>query len=67
MHRLWHAALLGVTLLGAAGLFIVVLAPLLFDVRPAGLERARPVALGVAAAAVVLLLAEWLIVHARSL
>lgn len=62
-HDLWHVAVLGSTLFAAAGVALLLLAPLAFDVPPPGLRRARPAILGLAAVAVVLLTAEWLWVH----
>jgi hypothetical protein len=62
-HELWHALVLSTTLFGAAGLAIIVLAPLVFDEPPPGLVRARPLVVGAIAAAVVLLLVEWLAIH----
>jgi hypothetical protein len=67
VHGLWHAAVLGSTLLSVAGLAIVVLAPLIFDFRPPGLSRARPYVLALAVTAAGLLAAEWLFAHGRSL
>lgn len=49
--------------MGAAGLGIVLLAPLVFDEAPPGLARFRPFVLGLIALAAVLLAAEWLAVH----
>lgn len=62
-HNLWHLVVLGSTLMGAAGLGIVLLAPLVFDEPPPGLARFRPFVLGLIALAAVLLAAEWLAVH----
>ncbi len=63
MHQVWHVAVLGVTLFAAAGLAILLLAPLAFDEPPPGLGRARPLILGLVGVAVLLLLGEWLAVH----
>ncbi len=63
VHEIWHIAVLASTLLGAAGLMITLLAPLLFDPIPPGLVRARPFVLGGAAVAGVILAVEWLGVH----
>lgn len=63
IHDLWHLAVLGSTLLGAAGAAIVLLAPLLFDTLPPGLITARLPVVGLIALAALLLLGEWLIVH----
>ncbi|MGH2729411.1 MAG: hypothetical protein ACRDJI_02260 [Actinomycetota bacterium] len=61
-HDLWHIAVLGSTLFGAAGLLIVALGPLVLD-SPRGAARARPFVLGLLALAGFLLLLEWLVVH----
>jgi hypothetical protein len=66
-HEIWHVAVLASTLFGAAGLLILVLAPLLFESPPPGLTRARPVVVGLIAVSVVLVAVEWLGVHGRSL
>jgi hypothetical protein len=62
-HELWHAVVLATTLVGGAGLAIVLLAPLVFEAPPPGLTRARPVLLGLIGAAAVLLLVEWRAMH----
>jgi hypothetical protein len=62
-HDLWHLAVLGSTLMGAAGLAILVLAPLVFEEPPPGLQRAKPLIAGLVLVAAVLLGAEWLGVH----
>ena len=62
-HQTWHVVMLAATLFAAAGLVIVVLAPLVFDSPPPGLARARPAALALAGLAAVLLVAEWTGVH----
>jgi hypothetical protein len=67
MHEVWHVVVLAATLLGATGLALVVLAPLLFEDPPPGLTRARPVLLALAAGAALLLLAEWHAVHSGSI
>lgn len=66
-HELWHILVLTSTLFGAAGLAIVLLAPLVFDRPPPGLVRARPLVLALIGLAVVLLGVEWYAVHPRSL
>ncbi|MFN2489805.1 MAG: hypothetical protein ABR529_08735 [Actinomycetota bacterium] len=60
-------AVLASTLFAVAGLALVLLSPLVFDAPPRGLRRARPFVLALAAAALVLLGVEWLVVHPRSL
>jgi hypothetical protein len=63
MHEVWHIVVLAATLFGAAGGAILLLAPLVFDVPPSGLERYRPaLLLGVGVAAVLIVL-EWTVVH----
>ncbi|MQB00003.1 MAG: hypothetical protein GEU78_06870 [Actinobacteria bacterium] len=62
-HQLWHLVVLGVTLLAAAALAILVLAPLVFDGTPPDLARRRPLLLGLIALAALLLAAEWLFAH----
>ena len=61
MHGLLHLAILTSTLLGAAGLVLLVVWPLLSD---SPLPRATKVGLGVLVGlAGVLLLVEWRLVH----
>jgi hypothetical protein len=62
-HNLWHLVVLGTTLMGAAGLAILVLSPLVFEEPPPGLRRARPLIGALIGLAAVLLGAEWLGVH----
>jgi hypothetical protein len=62
-HDLWHLLVLGSTLMGAAGLAILVLAPFVFEEPPPGLERAKSLVGGLVLLAAVLLAAEWLGVH----
>lgn len=62
-HDWWHLVVLGSTLMGAAGLGIMVLGPLIFDELPPGLEGARPLIWGLIFVAGVLLVSEWLLVH----
>ena len=66
-HEIWHVVVLASTLFAAAGLAIVLLAPLVFESPPPGLTRARPLVLGLVVAAALLLAAEWLGVHGGSL
>ena len=49
--------------MAAAGTVILLLAPLVFDSVPPGLERARPFVVGLILGAAVLLAIEWLAVH----
>jgi hypothetical protein len=63
VHRLWHAVVLGSALLALCGVALLVLAPLLFEEPPPGLERARPVVLALAGLAAALLAVEWVLVH----
>jgi hypothetical protein len=63
LHEIWHVAVLMSALFGAAGAGILLLAPLVFDETPAGLDRARPFVLASIGLAVALVGAEWLGVH----
>ena len=60
-HELLHVAILASTIMGAAGLALLVLWPLLFEIRPSARTVAALIA-GVAVAGV-LLLVEWRLVH----
>lgn len=62
-HNWWHLIVLGSTLMGAAGLAIVFLAPLVFEEPPPGLSRFRAVVLGLIAIAAALLAFEWFVAH----
>ena len=62
-HNWWHLAVLGSTLMGAAGLGIVLLAPLVFEEPPPGLDRFKPLVLALVGVAALLLAVEWLGVH----
>jgi hypothetical protein len=62
-HELWHVFVLASTLLAAAGAAILVLASVIFDAQPPGLERARPAVMALIAAGVVIVLVEWFVVH----
>jgi len=62
-HDLWHIAVLGSTLFGAAGAAIIALGSLIFDDPPPALARWRPVIAAVVAAAAVLVILEWTLVH----
>ncbi|MGH2754551.1 MAG: hypothetical protein ACRDLB_08965 [Actinomycetota bacterium] len=62
-HDLWHLVVLGSTLMGAAGLAILVLAPLVFEEPPPGLRAVRPLVGGLIALAGLLLVVEWLGIH----
>lgn len=63
LHEVWHVTVLAASLFGGAAVAVVALAPLVFDVPPEGLVRARPYLLGMGAFAGLLLVAEWLGVH----
>jgi hypothetical protein len=63
LHELWHVTVLATTLFAAAGLAIALLAPLVFDQPPPGLIAARPLVLGLAGLAAVLLVVEWTAIH----
>jgi hypothetical protein len=62
-HEIWHVTVLATTLLGAAGVLLLVLAPILFEETPAGLARARPLVIGLVLLAAVVLILEWVAVH----
>ena len=66
-HQLWHVAVLGAALLAVAGVLIVSLAPLLFDLPRAVLRSARRLALAMLVLAVGLVVTEWLVIHGRFL
>jgi hypothetical protein len=63
LHEVWHVTVLASTLFAAAGLAIVLLAPLVFDPPPPGLLGARPLVLALAGVAAMLLVAEWTAIH----
>ncbi|MDQ3752926.1 MAG: hypothetical protein M3333_08560 [Actinomycetota bacterium] len=63
LHELWHVTVLATALLAAAGLAIVLLAPLVFDPPPPGLAGTRPGVYLLAGLATVLLVAEWTAIH----
>lgn len=63
MHEVFHVVVLVTTLLAAAGGLLVVLVPLALGETPAGLARARPAIFALIAAAALLLVGEWLLVH----
>ena len=62
-HDLWHILVLGSTLFAAAGLALLLLAPLVFDELPPGLTRYRPAVMALIGAAAVLVAVEWLGIH----
>ena len=62
-HIAWHILVLGTTLMAAAGVALLLLAPLVFESPPPGLTRARPLIWGLAVGALFLLLVEWLGIH----
>ncbi len=66
-HEIWHVIVLASTLFAAAGLAILVLAPLVFESPPPGLARGRPFVLALVGAAAALMVAEWLGLHGGSL
>ena len=63
MHQVWHIVVLAAALFGAAGGAILLLAPLVFDRPPPGLVRLRPLIVTLIGVAVLLVVAEWTIVH----
>lgn len=62
-HEVWHVTVLASTLLGAGGLGLLLLAPLLFEETPPGLAKARPLVVVLVAVAAIVLILEWLAVH----
>lgn len=62
-HDWWHLVVLGSTLVGAGGLLVLLLAPLVFDEPLPGLDRVRPIVVGLAVLAGVLFAVEWLGIH----
>ncbi len=62
-HDLWHVLVLGSSLFAAAGLAIVVLAPLVFDRTPPGIAKAKPYVAALSLLAAVLFAVEWRGVH----
>lgn len=60
---MWHVTVLAVTLVAAAALAVLALAPLVFETVPAGIKKARPWVLAAAVLAVALLVVEWRGVH----
>jgi hypothetical protein len=67
LHRLWHALLLAMVLLAAAGVALALLGPLLSEGRSRRAVRSRAGLLALAGAAGIVLVVEWLVVHRRSL
>lgn len=62
-HDLWHIAVLGSTLMAAAGVALLALSPLIFEERPPGLARGGVLVIGLVALAAILLIVEWLGIH----
>lgn len=62
-HDWWHLVVLGSTLLGAGGLLVLLLAPVVFDEPLPGLERVKPFIVGLVAFSAILFAVEWLGVH----
>ncbi|MDQ3941083.1 MAG: hypothetical protein M3238_07025 [Actinomycetota bacterium] len=60
-HEVLHIAVLSSTIMGAAGLALLVLWPVIFETRPAPTTIAALVAS--VALAGLLFLVEWLVVH----
>jgi hypothetical protein len=61
MHRLLHIAILSSTIMGGAGLALLVLWPVLFDTPLAGITRS--ILLASVLVAGVLFVLEWRVVH----
>jgi hypothetical protein len=66
-HQVWHVAVLGTTLLAAAGVVIVWLGPAILEARSGVTARGVRLVLGLVVLAIVLLATEWLVVHGRFL
>jgi hypothetical protein len=66
-HQLWHVAVLGTTLVAAAGGIIVWLGPLLFGTRGGALCTAKRLALAMLGLALGLVATEWFVIHGRFL
>jgi hypothetical protein len=62
-HEVWHVVVLGSTLLAAAGAAILLLASVIFDATPPGLERARGAVVALIGAGAAIVLMEWFVVH----
>jgi hypothetical protein len=62
-HDLWHIAVLGSTLMAAAGVALLALSPLIFEERPPGLAKGRALVIGLVILAAILLAVEWLGIH----
>lgn len=63
LHELWHFFVLGLVLLGAAGIGIVAVAPLAFQSPPPALRRTGLALVIMAGLGGILILGEWLLVH----
>jgi hypothetical protein len=61
VHKLLHIAVLSSTIMGAAGLALLALWPVIFDTPPAPVTRS--ILLASVLLAGVLLLLEWRVVH----
>jgi hypothetical protein len=61
VHKLLHIAILSSTILGAAGLALLVLWPMIFEGPLEGITRS--ILLASVLVAVVLFLLEWRVVH----
>jgi hypothetical protein len=62
-HEVWHVVVLGSTLLAGAGAAILLLASVIFDAMPPGLERARGAVIALIGAGAAIVLMEWFVVH----
>ena len=61
MHQALHVAILATTLIGAAGLVMFLLWPVIFDAPPP--PATRRILLALVGVGLLLFLLEWLIVH----
>ncbi len=61
MHDVLHIAILASTVMGGAGLALLVLWPVIFEAAPS--ETTRAILLGTVATAGLLFLVEWRLVH----
>lgn len=63
MHEVWHVVVLASTLFGLAGMALLALGALLFEERPPGLRRARPLLIALITCAGGVVALEWTVVH----
>jgi hypothetical protein len=63
MHEVWHVLVLGSALFGLAAVALLMLAALVFEEMPPGLDRARPLLFALITCAAVIVTLEWTLVH----